>query len=66
MTASEDDDMTVVPMPGEDDEERRRIRRSNDHDQHMERLGKTARHNSWYDEAADGVPRPAIGRIVDE
>jgi hypothetical protein len=62
-----DDSMTVVPIPGEDDEERRRVRKSNDRDQDMERHGKQSRHNRGYDEAADGVVRtPDIARIVDE
>ena len=66
--AERDDDMTVVPIPGEDDEaERERIRSSNDRDQEMERHGEESRHNRGYDEAADGVRRvPEIVRIVDE
>jgi hypothetical protein len=64
--ADETDDMTVVPIPGEeDDAERRRIRRSNDRDQDAERHGKVAPHNAGYDQAADGVPPPDIERIVD-
>jgi hypothetical protein len=64
----ENDDMTVVPIPGEDnEEERRRIRKSNDHDQAMEREGKQSRHNRGYDQAADGpAPPPKIDRVVDE
>jgi hypothetical protein len=60
--------MTVLPIPGEDDEEeRQRIRKSNDHDQEMERAGKQSRHNRGYDEAADGIARtPKIERVVDE
>lgn len=65
--ADENDDMTVVPIPGEDDgEERRRIRKSNDRDQDLERRGKPSAHNKGYDEAADGPPTPAVERIVDE
>jgi hypothetical protein len=61
------DNMTVVPLPGEEDEaERERIRRSNDRDQELEREGKPARHNQGYDEAADGIPAPDIERVVDE
>jgi len=65
---NEDDDMTVVPIPGEDnEEERRRIRKSNDRDQAMERQGRQSRHNRGYDEAADGpAPPPEIERVVDE
>jgi hypothetical protein len=65
---NEDDDMMVVPIPGEDnEEERRRIRESNDRDQEMERQGKRSPHNRGYDEAADGgEPTPEIERIVDE
>jgi hypothetical protein len=64
----EDDNMTVVPIPGEDnEEERQRIRKSNDHDQEMERQGKQSRHNRGYDKAADGtLPTPELERIVDE
>jgi hypothetical protein len=65
---NEDDNMMVVPIPGEDnEEERQRIRKSNDRDQEMERHGKQSRHNHGYDEAADGVaPPPEIERVVDE
>jgi hypothetical protein len=64
----EDDNMTVVPIPGEDNEaERQRIRKSNDRDQEMERHGERSRHNQGYDEAADGIlPAPEIERVVDE
>jgi hypothetical protein len=64
----EDDDMTVVPIPGEENEdERERIRQSNDRDQEMERRGETSRHNRGYDEAADGrATPPDIVRVVDE
>jgi hypothetical protein len=65
---TEDDDLTVVPMPNQDsEEERRRIRESNDRDQAREQQGKPSRHNRGYDEAADGTPAPPdIERIVDE
>ena len=68
MAKNEDDDLTVVPIPGEDnEEERERIRKSNDRDQELERQGKPSRHNRGYDEAADGVaPAPEIERVVDE
>jgi hypothetical protein len=60
-------DETVIPIPGEDNEpERRRIRKSNDHDQALEREGEHAPHNEGYDEAADGTPRPRVEHIVDE
>jgi hypothetical protein len=64
----EDDNMTVVPIPGEDNEkERQRIRKSNDRDQEMERQGELSRHNRGYDEAADGtLPTPKLERIADE
>ena len=59
--------MTVVPIPGEDNEaERQRIRKSNDRDQEMERHGEQSRHNRGYDEAADGPAVPEIARVVDE
>lgn len=64
----EDDNMIVIPIPGEDnEEERQRIRKSNDRDQELEREGKPSRHNRGYDEAADGAaPPPKIERVVDE
>ena len=41
----DDDDMTVVPLPGEEDQaEHDRIRSSNDRDQQLEREGKVSRH----------------------
>jgi hypothetical protein len=59
MADDDREEMIEVPIPGEEDEaERRRIRKSNDHDQKMEREGKPSRHNRGYDEAADGIVRP--------
>lgn len=67
MAETEDDEMIVVPIPGEDNEpERLRIRKSNDRDQELERRGESSRHNRGYDEAADGVPEPEIERVVEE
>ena len=68
MTNEDRDDITVVPLPGEEPEsEHRRIRSSNDRDQQLERDGKSSRHNRGYDEAADGAaPPPDVERIVDE
>lgn len=67
MTDTEDEDLIVVPLPSsETEEEHRRIRESNDRDQALEREGKKSRHNEGYDEAADGIPAPAIDRVVDE
>ena len=68
MAENKDDNMTVVPIPGEDNEsERKRIRISNDRDQEMERHGEESQHNRGYDDAADGVVRaPKIARVVDE
>jgi hypothetical protein len=67
MAENEDDELTVVPLPSsETEEEHRRIRESNDRDQELERAGKKSRHNQGYDEVADGIPAPAIDRIVDE
>jgi hypothetical protein len=65
---SEDDDLIVVPLPGgETEEERQRIRKSNDRDQDLERHGEASRHNRGYDEAADGAARtPEIERVVEE
>jgi hypothetical protein len=68
MAGNEDDDLVVVPLPGEEGKaEHDRIRKSNDRDQELEREGKTSRHNRGYDEAADGkVPRAEVERVVDE
>ena len=67
MKDDEGNEMTVVPIPGEDDEaERKRIRESNDRDQELERRGIRSRHNEGYDKAADGGPTPKIDRVVDE
>jgi hypothetical protein len=62
------DDLTVVPLPSsETDEERERIRASNERDQKLEREGKTSRHNRGYDEVADGISTlPDIERVEDE
>jgi hypothetical protein len=66
--ADNEDDMTVVPIPtSETQAEHDRIRKSNDRDQELEREGKKSRHNSGYDDAADGkMPAPEIERVVDE
>lgn len=68
MADNEDDNLTVVPIPGSETQaEHDRIRKSNDRDQALEREGKPSRHNRGYDEAADGlVPDPEIERVVDE
>jgi hypothetical protein len=65
---NEDDDLTVVPMPSSETQaEHDRIRKSNDHDQELEREGKPSRHNRGYDEVADGAARPPkVERVVDE
>ena len=57
----------TIPIPGaESDAERRRIRQSNDRDQEKEQHGERSKHNEGYDQAADGVPKPEIDRVVDE
>jgi len=67
MAQTEDDDLTVVPIPSSETQaEHDRIRRSNDRDQEMERRGEQAPHNRGYDEAADGKDAPKIDRVVDE
>jgi hypothetical protein len=68
MSRNEDDELVVVPLPGEESKaEHDRIRKSNDRDQELEREGKKSRHNQGYDEVADLVaPDPKIARIVDE
>jgi hypothetical protein len=63
----EDDNLTVVPFPGQEPQaEHDRIRHSNDRDQELEREGKTSAHNRGYDEAADGIKAPDVERVVDE
>jgi hypothetical protein len=66
--ADDRQDLTVVPIPSsETEEERRRIRSSNDRDQKAEREGRKNRHNKGYDEAADGkFPELQIERVIDE
>jgi len=60
-------DVTVVAIPAsETDAEHVRIKKSNDHDQELEREGRVSRHNRGYDEAVKGVPQPEIDRVVDE
>jgi hypothetical protein len=67
MARSEDDNMTVVPIPAsETQSEHDRIRKSNDRDQEMERHGEQSPHARGYDEAADGPPTPKIQRVLDE
>ena len=65
--ADKDDDVTIVPLPGEEDPaEHERIRKSNDRDQQLEREGKTSRHNRGYDEAVKGRGVPEIERVTEE
>jgi hypothetical protein len=67
MAKDETEDMTVVPLPSDDEAERRRIRSSNDRDQELEREGKRSRHNGGYDQAADGIDAGVeVERVVDE
>ena len=67
MPTSDDEDLTIVPLPASDTQtEHDRIRHSNDRDQQLEREGKPSRHNRGYDEAADGPPQLEIERVVDE
>lgn len=67
MAQDDDEEMTVVPLSEETEDERRRIRSSNDRDQQLEHEGKPSRHNRGYDEAADGKDAGAdIERVVDE
>jgi hypothetical protein len=64
--ANEDDDLVVVPLPGEESKaEHDRIRKSNDRDQELEREGRKSRHNQGYDEVAD-LAAPEVVRVVDE
>ena len=66
MAEREQNESNVVPLPTDNETERRKIRHSNDRDQANERRGERSRHNEGYDEAADGTPPPEIDRIVDE
>jgi hypothetical protein len=67
MPKSDDEDLTIVPLPSSDTQsEHDRIRHSNDRDQQLEREGKPSRHNRGYDDAADGPAQPEIERVVDE
>jgi len=56
MADDELDGATIVPLGSETEDERERIRSSNDRDQQLEREGKTSRHNQGYDEVADLKP----------
>ena len=59
------EDLEPVPLPSsETEEERQRIKASNDRDQRLEREGKPSRHNEGYDEAADGRPEDS-GKLND-
>jgi hypothetical protein len=58
MADDELDGATIVPLGSETEDERERIRSSNDRDQQLEREGKTSRHNQGYDEVADLKPTP--------
>jgi len=61
-----EDDLTVVPLPSsETEEERRRIRKSNDRDQKLEREGKPAPHNLGYDKVVD-LNEPKPDGVLDE
>jgi len=66
--ADDQDDLTVVPLPSSETEaEHRRIRSSNDRDQHDEREGRKNRHNEGYDEAADGkISEPRLEDVANE
>ena len=66
--ADDQDDFTVVPLPSSETEaEHRRIRSSNDRDQHDEREGRKNHHNEGYDEAADGkIPEPRLEDVANE
>ena len=50
----------------ESDAERRRIRHSNDLDQHAEQEGERAPHNRGYDKAADGADSNPINPIDED
>jgi hypothetical protein len=65
--AEQDDEQRVVPIPDSStDQEHRRIRRSNDRDQELERNGEVAEHNRGYDEAADGAVTPEAPGAADK
>lgn len=64
MPDNESEDEEIVPLSSETEEERLRIRRSNDRDQQLEREGKPAPHNQGYDAVADGGPRAAPAPVT--
>jgi len=67
MPKQQRDETQVIPIPATDTQaEHDRIRKSNDHDQELEREGKPAPHNRGYDEAADGPATPRVRHVVDE
>ena len=67
MADDEAEDLIEVPLPGEDEAERQRIRSSNDRDQEKERHGEPSRHNRGYDEVVKGrQPEPEIERVIEE
>jgi len=66
MRDDELDGATVVPLTNETEEERKKIRASNDRDQQREREGKAAPHNQGYDEVADARRTPEIDDVVNE
>jgi hypothetical protein len=61
MKNKERDDAVIVPLSDETDAERKRIRRSNERDQQLEREGKPSAHNEGYDEVVDRGPSAADG-----
>lgn len=61
MTHNELDGAIIVPLTDESEAERKRIRRSNDRDQQLEREGKPSAHNQGYDAVADLGPGGAEG-----
>jgi hypothetical protein len=67
MADDEREAMIELPIPGEDEAERKRIRSSNDRDQEKERHGEPSRHNRGYDEVVKGrEANPDVERVVDE
>lgn len=66
MATENNEELIVVPLAGaETEEERRRIRTSNDRDQQLDREGRASTHNAGYDEVAD-LKSPVTNHSVDE
>ena len=64
--ATTDDEATVVPLSGDTEAERQRIRASNTRDQKAEAAGRGAPHNEGYDEAVGRTRRKKKQQLIDD